>query len=292
VRNIRAILMVGTGIPILIACGNSTDNGNGTGSAGSAAAVNGGATLSEEAAFSASLSDGDGQRLDLLTASDELDLAAAEEEVASVLDLDGGFARDCSLDAFEEDVVAEYDASGDGRLDIRELGMLRQEFRPRPIRRHRFARHHRLARLRWIYDGDDSRSLDEDEIEELRGDLEQRCQNRQAYLLENYDEDDSGSLDEEEWAQIRDDLQARKKAFRAAILDEFDADDDGRLDRDERREAHWAQHQAMKERRAAVIEEYDEDGDAELSSEEKLALREALKARVRGEHFGEDDGAG
>ncbi len=277
-RMITAVVLFGGCLSILLACGHTGDSGSGEDEA-----------LIEDAVFSAALTDGDGEGLLDSTVSGAQVLAASEEEVESVLGTDEGFARDCSLDGLMERVIAEYDTDGDGKLDRSERKALRREFVPRPLRRHRFARHHRLARLRWIYDADDSRDLDEEERGELRADLEERCENRQAYLLEVYDEDESGTLDEEEWAQIHEDLKARRQARRDAILDEFDADEDGRLDFAERRAAHLALHEALKERRAAVIEEYDEDGDGDLDDDEKAALREALKERVRGGHFGEGD---
>lgn len=276
----RAILLLAGCLPLMLGCGNSA--GSASDDSGSAASE-----LMEDAAFSAALSDGDGEDLGASLASFEPLLAAGEEGVAITLEVDGGFARDCSLSSFEARVLEEYDIDGDGELDSEERSALREEFGPQPVRRHRFARHHRHARLRWIYDDDDSGSLDDAEREELRGDLEERCENRQAYLLATYDADESGSLDEEEWAQAHEDLLARRAALRAALLEEFDLNDDGELDFEERRAAYLARHAAMKARRDAVIEEYDLDDSGDLDSEEKSALREALKQRVRGEHFSE-----
>ncbi len=279
-RNIRAVLLVGSCLPILIACGNTESSGSGSADDGEDALV-------EDATFLAVLDDGDGDGLIGSAATAGFVFAAGEEEVASVLDTNEGFARDCRLRKFEERVIAEYDTNGDGRLAHAEQTALREDFGPRPGRHHRFARHHRRARLHWIYDADNSGTLDEDERSALRADLEQRCEDRHAYLLDTYDEDDSGSLDEEEWAQIHEDLHARREAKRAAILDAFDLDGDGRLDFAERHAACQAWHEILRARRASAIEAYDEDGDGVLNDDEKAALREALKERVRGEFFGE-----
>jgi Ca2+-binding EF-hand superfamily protein len=281
-RVMLSIAIAAVGAPILIACGNPASSDSATGDAA-------GAQLTEDAAISAVLSDGDGEGLSTLVASDEPLFSAAEEAVASIMETTGGYARSCRLRAFEEAVIQEYDTNGDGRLDRRERRQLRRDFRGKPTRRHRFARHHKRHRVRWIYDSDDSRSLNESEREELRSDLEERCENRRIYLLDHYDEDGSGSLDEDEWERIHEDLDARREARREALLEEFDADEDGSLDLEERREAYRAFHEAMKQKRSEAIERFDLDGDGTLDGEEKAALRESLKQRMRGEHFGEYD---
>jgi Ca2+-binding EF-hand superfamily protein len=246
--------------------------------------------LIEDAAFSAALNDGDGEDLVLASFDVPMELAA-EEDVESDLDTDADYAPDCSLDGLKARIREHYDQDRDGRLSRREFSALRAQFAERPSRRHRFARHHRITRLRWIYDADDSRDLDEAELDEMRADLELRCFNREVYLIETYDENGDGELDEDEWALAVDDLRARRADRRAAILDEFDTDGNGELDRDERRAAFAARHERIVERRTAIVEEFDEDGDGELDVEEKAALRDALKARVRGEHFLDGDEA-
>jgi len=278
-RDIRSIILAGACVGLLVACGAVEDQGVGDGGA---------AALVEEASFSAALSDGDGE--DLGAVSTGIDLAlAAEEDVESDLDDDGVFEIDCSLAALRERVIDEYDGNGDGRLGADELHELREELGPRPLRRHCFARHHRLARLRWIYDGDDSGRLDEAERAELRADLEQRCENREAWLLASYDADGSGDLDAEEWAQAIEDLRARRRARRAAILEEFDLNGDGWLGPFERLAALHARVEAIQERRQALFDTYDVDDDGVLDADEKAALREALKSLVRGEYFVDGD---
>jgi Ca2+-binding EF-hand superfamily protein len=246
--------------------------------------------LIEDAAFSAALNDGDGEDLVLASFDVPMELAA-EEDVESDLDTDADYAPDCSLDGLKARIREHYDQDRDGRLSRREFSALRAQFAERPSRRHRFARHHRITRLRWIYDADDSRDLDEAELDEMRADLELRCFNREVYLIETYDENGDGELDEDEWALAVDDLRARRVDRRAAILDEFDTDGNGELDRDERRAAFAARHERIVERRTAIVEEFDENGDGELDVEEKAALRDALKACVRGEHFLDGDEA-
>jgi Ca2+-binding EF-hand superfamily protein len=244
--------------------------------------------LVENAAFSAALADGDGEDLELASFDVPMTLAA-EEDIEAMLDSDGDYAPNCSLTALKARIRDHYDHNGDGRLGPFELHELRVQFMERPARRHRFARHHRIARLRWIYDADGSGDLDESQLDEMRADLEVRCFNRHAYLIETYDEDGNGELDEDEWALAVEDLRARRSERRQAILDEFDENGDGQLDRDERLAAFAARRARIAERRAAIIEEFDEDGDGELNEDEKAALREVLKARVRGEHFLDDE---
>jgi Ca2+-binding EF-hand superfamily protein len=268
------ILLACAAVLGLTACGEGADPGTSLDAS----------ALLEDAAFSAALNDGDGEDLVLASFDVPLDLAA-EEDVEAELDRDGGYALDCSLDGFKARIREHYDQNGDGRLGRVELGVLRAQLAQRPTHRHRFARHHRISRLHWIYDSDDSRDLDEVELDELRTDLELRCFNRQVYLIETYDENGDGELDSDEWALAIEDLHARREERRAAILDEFDANGDGELDGAERLAAFAARREKIAERRAAIVEEFDEDGDGELNADEKATLREELKARVRGEHF-------
>lgn len=244
--------------------------------------------LLEDATFSAALSDGAGDLLDAAASRSFAAFDEGEEDLESDLDESASYAFDCSLDGFRDQVVERYDADDSGDLSPEEIAALRLEFSDRPLRRHRFARHFRRARLRWIYDEDESGNLDPDERAALRDDLEQRCFNRQAWLLESYDADESGDLDEDELAEARADLRARRAARRQAILDEFDVDEDGSLDPAERRAAAEARRQRIAERRARIRDEFDVDDSGDLDADERAALREALQARVRGEHFGEE----
>jgi len=210
----------------------------------------------------------------------------AEESVDSEDGAASEPARDCSLGAIRRRVVATYDADENGRLDETERGEFVDDFGPRPLRRRHFARHHMMQRLRWIYDADNSRSLDDAERAEMRNDLEMRCANRQAWLLEQYDADNSGDLSNEEWQAARDALVARRQAHRENVLDRFDTDDSGDLSEAERAAAREAMKQRMQERREGLRDTFDTDDSGDLDDAERDAAREALKSRVRGEHFG------
>ncbi len=269
-RRITRMLLAVAALPLLAACAPTADE-----------EVDG---LIEDAAFSAALADGDGELLEIggLEADVE-DLA--DEDVEIELDAGAAFARECSIAGFRERVVRHYDVDASGRLERDEVRVLRNDFGPRPERRHRFARHWRISRLHWIYDVDDSGLLDEDELAAMRADLEERCENRREYLLATYDLDASGDLDEEEWAEAVADLRERRMARREAILEAFDENDDGVLDFFERAAARAARREAIFERRVAVFLEYDVNDDGDLDTDEKAALREELMARVRGEYF-------
>ena len=269
-RRIARMSWGAAAFPLLLACAPTADE-----------AAEG---LIEDAAFSAALADGDGELLELggLDADVE-DLA--EEDVDIELDAGDGFARECSVGAFRQRVIEEYDGDGSGRLELAELRVLREEFGPRPLRRHRYARHWRIARLHWIYDADDSGLLDASELARMRADLEARCENRREYLLATYDADESGDLDEAEWAEAQADLRERRLARREAILEAFDENEDGMLDFVERAAARAARREAIFERRVAIFLEYDVDENGDLDEAEKAALREELMARVRGEYF-------
>ena len=70
--------------------------------------------------------------------------------------------------------------------------------------------HKKLKRLKFIYDVDSSGDLSDEERAVLGADLVIRCENKQAYLLENFDADGSGDLSEEELQAASDARQAER----------------------------------------------------------------------------------
>jgi len=243
--------------------------------------------LVDDAAALAALADGDGE--DLGTALAALDFDAAVEEDVDAALLDGeGMARECRFVDYRRRIVEEYDVDGDGGLDRDERRALRDDLAVRPFRLRLHARHFTRLRLHWIYDADDSGHLDGAERDELRGDLELRCLSREAWLLERYDENGDGVLDDDEWSAAVADLAERRQAIREAFIDRYDVNDDGWLDFFERIQAYVDRLQRILDRHEAALDQYDLDGDGRLSTEEREALRERLKARVRGEHLGHD----
>jgi hypothetical protein len=129
---------------------------------------------------------------------------------------------------------------------------------------------HRMMMLGFIYDADDSESLDEDERETLFADFEVRCESLHARILEDFDADGDGELSDGE-----------KEAALAAI-------------EAEREQRHAEMEQQLEERERpedvrrgerpdvpAFATDYDVDGDGELSDEELATLREEARERIR-----------
>lgn len=177
----------------------------------------------------------------------------------------------------------EGEASEDGELGRPN----RQKLRKRIRNARRQHRHHKLRRLRWIYDADNSRSLDDEEKANLRADIEARCEAKRAIILENFDADGDGTLSDEEKEAARAARRERHQERRQNFVDNVDANDDGHISREEFRAARETRKANRQARRAALKAQFDADGDGELNDEEKNALREYLREWVRGEHFGE-----
>lgn len=219
----------------------------------------------------------------------EVDEDGSDEDFADATDDAPVIDRDCSLRGRRQRLIAHYDTDGDGALSEAERDALREDFgggrrgRPHVVRK---LRREFLSRL---YDADRSGDLDEGERAELNADLEARCEAQKAHRLANYDADASGDLSESEWQALAADVKARFAARHAKWLEAFDANQNGKLDPAERAAARAALHDRLKDRRAALEAEFDTDGNGKLDADERLALVEELKARVRGEHFGEGD---
>lgn len=240
--------------------------------------------LVEDATFMSALSEGDGEALTDVPSGDES--LAAEEAASDSQANEARVSSDCSLSALRQNVIDTYDIDGDGELSEEERAELAQDFGQAPRRWKRFARHHRFKRLAWVYDADQSGDLSDAERQELRNDLEQRCLNRKAQLLANFDADQDGTLSEAEWQAARDAAVARAQARYDEVLVAYDTNQDGDLDPLERRAFVTDRRTDIMQRRQDIRVEYDADNSGDLDAEELEALREAIKARVRGEHFG------
>ena len=132
-------------------------------------------------------------------------------------------------------------------------------------------------KLMFIYDEDNSRSLDDAERATLEEDLRVGCETRNTNLLASFDADGDGALSDAETAAARDALHAERLARITADLTAADSDGDGSLSCDEQqafREARRAQHQ---QHRA----EFDANGDGTLDDGERAALRATLRERIR-----------
>lgn len=241
--------------------------------------------LVEDAAMTSALTADEYQEdLDAVPSGDVGDAAnEAADETGEI----GEPLRQCNLTAFRDEVIRQYDADGDGTLNDAERDTLRQDFEPNPLRIRRRARFHRLARLKWVYDANEDRILDDAERQEMRNDLEMRCENRKAQLIAAHDADGDGVLNDAEWEQARLAIRARLQARWQAVIDQFDANNDGVLDLMERQRLMESRRQHFQTQRDAVKAQYDVDGDGILDATERAAIREFLKSRVRGEHFGQ-----
>jgi len=273
-RRTRFALLAATVAALLvtIGCGESTQTPGAS------------AQLVEDAAAAAALADG--EDVDLSESLASYDLGAAAEEDVDFADMGPeGYARDCRVVEFRQRVIEEYDVDGDGELDADERAALRADFGVHPLRRSWFARYHRMKRLAWIYDRDDSFDLDEAERDELRMDLETRCMNRQAWLLDAFDAYESGDLDDAEWQAALDDLAERVKARHDEFVARYDENDDGVVDAFERVQARIDRLEVMLAIHEMALEKYDENGDGRLSTDEREALRDALAERVQGQGF-------
>jgi Ca2+-binding EF-hand superfamily protein len=245
--------------------------------------------LVENAAFSAALTSGDAEeRGDTegdIDGVPEGDTSAAADESAGNAGGSGDDAmRDCSLPGIGLQIRKAYDADGDGKLSETERQALAQDFGPAPKRFRRMVRFQSYQRLMWIYAGDD-KVLSDAERQEMRNDLETRCENRKAMLLKQFDTDKDGALSDTEWQAAVEQIKARIQARWQNMLATHDKNGDGNLSMAERQAMAEALRQQFEARRQAMITQFDADKDGSLNATERAALREHLKARVRGEHF-------
>jgi Ca2+-binding EF-hand superfamily protein len=180
----------------------------------------------------------------------------------------------CGFGAIVARVIERFDADGSGDLDEAERAALVDEFGD-PAER--------FELLVSVYDADASGALEASELESVKADLEARCENRRAALLERFDVDGDGTLDADEREAARAALRERFAERHAARVDRFDADGNGRLGPLERRRAGGMLRDRLAARRQAITDEFDTDGDGELDAEEREALGEHLRACVRGE---------
>lgn len=269
----------------LSACGSPTDD------LSSASADN----VLDEAVYLAALSEGDGDDLQ------DVPEGAPEEVATEALDdnLPATAAPDmqwnCSLGAVRSRVLASYDSDGNGQLSATERASLKEDlgYGKAPgqrVRIHRAMHPNRLRRLSWVYDIDGSGDLNAAERQELQNDLEARCQNRQARMLEKFDADTSGELETAELQAAREAVHQRIQARRQAVLQEHDTNGDGELNPGEMRSARATAQRQINQLRKAAVDRFDTDNDDALNTEEREALREFLRARVRGEHLADGDG--
>ena len=241
--------------------------------------------LVDEAAALAALSEDEGQALDEVPTGTTNDAATEAADDAEDTSAAPEPMRTCSLDGFRERVMAQYDTDGNGKIEGSELDALRDALGAQPRHRVRWARHQRLARLRWIYDTNGDGALDDAERAQLRADLEVRCENRQQALLAEFDANGDGTLDDGEWLEARAAIMARREQARAAVMAQYDLNGSGTLEFAER-QALIADVQArVASMRAQLQAQFDADGSGTLDATEIAALKEYLRTRVCGEQW-------
>ncbi|MBF5041734.1 MULTISPECIES: calcium-binding protein [Myxococcaceae] len=223
---------------------------------------------------------------DAVVAADDTSVGAlADEDVA----MSTGDATDdgspCDFQARRQQVLAKYDANGDGHLDRAELRALRADLVEDGLRPRRWALGTRARawafwRVRWAFDEDGSHSLDAEERASLVDAMEARCERLHAQRLEHFDANHDGQLDDAERAAAREAARQRWAELRAALLAKYDANGNGQLDDAERAQLRADRVAAAQARRAQLVAQYDTDGDGRLSVAEALPLRKALQQRI------------
>lgn len=188
--------------------------------------------------------------------------------------------RECDPAGLFEKLKDEADTDGDGELSMGEERECTREEGERPEGEEGGRGgpsggpggidHHRMMMLGFIYDADDSESLDDSERDTLFEDFQVRCESLHARILEDFDADGDGELSEEEKEAAREAIEAAHEERRAEMeeqMEERERPDE--VSRDERPDV------------PPFAVDYDVDGDGELSDEELATLREEARERIR-----------
>lgn len=93
-------------------------------------------------------------------------------------------------------------------------------------------------------------------------------------LLEKFDKDGDGKLSEAERAELKQEMMQRKEAREAKMLKRFDTDKDGTLSREEKKAAFPTIREENMVIHQAALKEFDKDGDGNLSPAEREGTRE------------------
>jgi Ca2+-binding EF-hand superfamily protein len=191
----------------------------------------------------------------------------------------------CEFATLRREVIVRYDRDGDGELDAAELATLRKDFGGKPPRGQvrNVARLERIKWLRWVYDANADRKLDLDEWRALKHDLDARCRNHAAELVQRFDQNRDGRLDDVEWTAAREALAARFAQQHARVLAQFDVDHDGRLSARERAAALERMRQRIDARWEMLVDRFDADRNGVLDVRERSAAREYQRSVVRDE---------
>ena len=190
----------------------------------------------------------------------------------------------CDLESIRERVMNRFDTDQDGELSEDEQAAMQVAHSDRPERpqhqRRRMMRKHFFKHIRWIYDADDSGTLDDDEKGNLISDLNARCENRWNNFLSQFDHDQSGDLDETEKQEAHQARREAKAQKRQDMLLEYDANENGKLDPSEHRQMREDRRAEIETRGDSFRDTYIGDGD-EMDETERAALRDALREKIR-----------
>ncbi|MCI0573910.1 MAG: calcium-binding protein [Myxococcaceae bacterium] len=223
---------------------------------------------------------------DAVANADATQIAALVDEQAALAgEVSDSASGVCDFRAKREQVLAEYDANKDGRLDREELQAIKADLTDASARARFFrlgwrVRVQGFMRVRWAFDENGDRTLSTEERTAMVDALEARCERLHAAVLEKFDADGNGTLDEAERQAARQAFRAKLAARREEILANYDANQDGVLDLEERAKLREDRMLEWQERRAALIAKYDTNGDGVLSAEEALPLRKEIQDRI------------
>lgn len=216
-------------------------------------------------------------------AAGETDAVAtlSADESAAVPSMPGDADGVCDLDGRRAQVVARYDANGDGHLDATEVAALRSDLSGTFLGRFGLA-HRRpvMRRLHWVFDENGDGQLSHEERVAMVDALEARCQRVRAAVVARFDANGDGTLDATERQAAKDAFLARVQAMKQHVLDQYDVNHDGVLDETERQALRDDRLAAIRARRAALVAQFDTNGDGSLDDAEKLALKHALQQRI------------
>jgi hypothetical protein len=213
------------------------------------------------------------------SANDAAGIPEAPPERAAVCDFAARLER-------REHALKQYDTNGDKKLDAAERAAMKADLQSRdgaPFlgRMERPTRGFALKRLRFAFDEDHSKSLDEAERTALVDAMNARCERIHAKVLEAFDADKSGGLDETERKAAIAAHRERVAKRRAELLAKYDVKVvDGALDEAERAAMRDALLAKWLAKRAEVIKAHDLNQDGKLDAKELLALKLDLQKAV------------
>ncbi|MBO6513596.1 MAG: hypothetical protein JJ974_06505 [Phycisphaerales bacterium] len=178
----------------------------------------------------------------------------------------GGFDR-------MEEMIAQFDADGDGMLNQEERDAMAQSFRDRMTER-------------FDLDGDGMVSIEE-QFAARRSwltDLDFDSRRGQRVLAE-YDLDGDGVLSEEETAAMNARFDERDAERLAEIVEEYDTDGDGVMSDEETLAMQDQQFNEQRARWDRFSVQFDQDGDGNLNVDERVDARETMISQRQMDQF-------